>query len=567
MNLKLLLIGMCCVFITVPTQAQLLKKLKQKAGEAAERTLLRKTDEVVTKKTEKTIDDATTPKGKSKEENENGENQDEELSESSNSALNIHTEAKKAFFKEDVVIKIHENGNHNQTQYFDADQVAVRLDQATEPKPGYIDSEGFMYGYNEREGMYNKSSLVALQSQGMMVPTMLIEGYKLPPEPFMANLQKQQDLGVTANPFNGIVEFAFVYEPEHFRYEDFKEVKRNIKGKSYTKFEFLNEPGYEGSYVLFDDKDRLVEIYTNKTKTSQPTNGFQMDMMPPGESQFVYDYKPVDVKLPPAIEKKAAGQDMMAMVFGSFKKDKNPEDIDEDDYDTSNSKGQVKSVRNAINNHKVSAADLPNTYEFDWIYETEMLIGDKKKDKIGMNFLIKKGVTYQATQMVDEKSKDMGNMTMLFDTDLNTMVMFTDGQGQKFIQTYPIPEVKNKSEKVDFKISELSPKEILNFNCNGLQMEDDRYIIKVYHTSEAPITLNNFMNFGGAKNMEIPDIDPRVLSQFSNGLIMEMHMEDKKKSKNNMVITAKNLTKQPTIIKPKDYQSMNLFSGAGMLKN
>jgi uncharacterized repeat protein (TIGR01451 family) len=51
-------------------EAQFLKKLKQKAEEAAERTILRKTDEVVTEKTEKTIDDATTPKDKSDEKTE-----------------------------------------------------------------------------------------------------------------------------------------------------------------------------------------------------------------------------------------------------------------------------------------------------------------------------------------------------------------------------------------------------------------------------------------------------------------------------------------------------------------
>ena len=75
------------------------------------------------------------------------------------------------------------------------------------------------------------------------------------------------------------------------------------------------------------------------------------------------------------------------------------------------------------------------------------------------------------------------------------------------------------------------------------------------------------MNFSGVKNINLPDIDPRILKQFSNGLIMEMDMEDKKKSKNNVSITAKSLIKQPTTITPKDYKSMSLFSGAGMLKN
>jgi hypothetical protein len=549
--------------MTAHVDAQIFKKIKKRAEQAAERTILRKTDEKVSKKTGKTIDDATTKKDKSEsKKTEENSSEVQKQSGSTNSALELHTDAKKAFYKEDVIIKMHENNTMTQTQYFDADEVAVRMTVDKMSKPGYGDSEGFMYVFDEKTGEYTKSSIVSLQSQGMMIPTMMLEAFKLPPEPFMASLQKQQDQGLTPNPFNGIVEFAFVYEPEQFRYEDFKESKQTRGGKSFTKFDFLNEPGFEGSYVIFDDQDRLVEIYTNKKDIGQT-----MDMVPPGESLILYEYRPVEVKLPPATEVKMQGQGMMETVFGSFKKDKNSEDIDDDDYDTSDSKGQVKSAKKALKNHKVTEADLPSTYVFDWIYETEMIMGDKKKDKMGMIFLIKEGATYQATQIVDERTKDMGNATMLFDADLNSMVMFIASQGNNFLQIHPIPEVKDSNEKMDFKISELPSKKILNFTCKGLQMEDDRYIIKVYHTSEAKVKLGNFMNFNGAKKMELPDIDPRILKQFSDGLIMEMHMEDKKKSKNNMVITAKALKKDPTTIIPSEYKSMDMFSGAGMMKN
>ena len=561
MKLKHLILSIFCIGIVTSTNAQFLKKLKKTAEDAVERTILRKTDEKVSQKTGKTIDDATSNK-----DNSNKDSKDESQVTSGNSALVRNTKAKTDFYKEDVIIKLHENGTLNQTQFFDADQVAVRLEQG-QPKPGYIDSEAFMYGYNEKDGEYNKSSLIASSTQGMMVPNMLLEGYKLPPEPFMANFQKQTDQGLTANPFNGIVEFAFVYEPEQFRYEDFKEVKQTLRGQKFTKFEYLNEPGYEGSYVMFDDKDRLVEIYVNKSDTGQEMDAFNMDMTPPGESLLIYEYKPVDVKLPPAREVKAQGQGMMEMVYGSFKKDKKTGDIDEDDYDTSDSKGQVKAIKKSMKNHKVKASDLPSSYDFDWVYETEMTMGEKQKDKLGMNFLIKEGAAYQGTQMVDEKTKEMGNMTMLFDMELNTMLMFMSAQGTNYLQMYPIPEVKDSNEKMDFKITELPSKKVLDFNCKGLQLEDDRYIIKVYHTSEAKVKLSNFMNFNGAKNMDLPSIDPRILKQFSNGLIMEMHMEDKKKSKNNVVITGKSLKEKSTLIQVKDYQVMDLFSGANSFKN
>ncbi|MBD0823148.1 hypothetical protein [Aestuariibaculum marinum] len=539
-------------------EAQLLKKLKEKAQQAVERTVLKKTDEVVTETTESTIDGIT---GGNKSNNDNNST----TTFSSNEALTINAEDKKKFFKEDVIIKMHENGNLNQTQYFDADAVAVRTNVPNQPKPMFIDSEGFIYGY--KDGEYTKSSIVALQSQGMMVPTMMLEAYKLPPEPFMAQLQKQHDLGMTANPFNGIVEFAFIYKPDDFRYKDFKETKQTLRGNTYTKFEFLNDPGYEDSYVLFDDQDRLIEIYTNKADTGQSADMFEMSVLPPGESLLLYDYQPVDVQLPEAREVKAQGQGLMEAVMGGVVKGGNSgnKNIDDDDYDTSDTKGMTKSIKTSLKNYKVTANDLPESYDFDWIYQTEMLMGDKKKEKMDMEFLIKEGANYQATKMIDEKNKDMGNATMLFDSELNTMVMFMEAQGNKMLQLYPIPEVKNQDVKTDYKITDLPSKTILNYTCNGLQMENDKYIIKVYHTKHESISLGNFLNFGGSQKMNLPDIDSRILEQFSNGLIMEMDMVDKKKSKNNMNITAKSLSKQPTKISKNEYQVMNFFSGASMM--
>jgi len=570
MKIRFILLTTMCIAFSYTAEAQFLKKLKKKAEQAAERTILRKTDEVVTKKTEKTIDDATTSK---KNENKNKNSQDSKQDESSalepaNTALNKNTKAKKDFYKEDVVIKLHENGNLNQTQFFDANQIAVRSTQDNMPKPNFIDSEGFIYGY--KDGEYTKSSIVALQSQGMMVPTMILEAYKLPPEPFMAQLQKQTDQGLTANPFNGIVEFAFVYKPDDFRYEDFKEVKQTLRGQTYTKFEFLNEPGYEGSYVLFDDKDRLVEIYTNKAKTEEQTS-FDMNFTSPEamESLLVYNYQPVEVNLPKAREVRAQGQGLMEGVMGNIVKGGNEpkSDIDEDDYDTSDSKGMTKSIRKSLKNHKVTASDLPDKYTFDWELQTEMVTNTKKKEVMDMTFLIKEEAPYQATKISSRENKDMGNTTMLFDSNLNTMVMFMDAQGSNFLQMFPIPEPRKTTEDIDkYKITVLPSKNIIGYSCKGLQFEDDRYIMKIYHTTEADITLTNFLNFGGQSKMDFPDIDPRITEQFSNGLIMEMDMEDKKKSNNNVNIIAKSLKNTATSIRPNQYQSMDMLSGVKMLK-
>ena len=559
MKNKTLITALLVLCFTLPSQAQFLKKLKQKAEQAAERTILRKTDEVVSQKTEKTIDDATTQKSKP---------QQAELKtlEPANTALHKNTSAKRKIYKEDVIIKLHENGKLNQTQFFDANEIAVKLENSM-PKPGYIDSEGFIYGYNN--GEYTKSSMLALQSQGLMVPTMLVDAYKLPPEPVMASLQKQNDLGITANPFNGIVEFAFIYKPEHFKYENFKETKQTLRGKTYTKFEFLNEPGYEGSYVLFDNQNRLVEIYT---KISESTKGNQIGEMPrqQGENLIIYDYKPVEVNLPVAREVRTLGQDLMQGVMGGIVKDGNlPKDeIDENDYGTNNNKGMTKRAKKSLKNHKITANDLPDTYNFDWVLQTEMVLNAKKKEIVNLTFLIKKTAQYQATKMSSESTKAMGETFMIFDLELKSTLMLIETQGHKFMQIHPIPNSKNTAEKTDrYKITELPSKNIIGYNCKGLQFEDDRYIMKIYHTTEAKITLSHFLNFGSQKTMDFPDIDPKVAKQFSNGLIMEMDIVDKKKSKNNVNITAKALSQTPTVISPKKYQVMDLFSETRILKN
>ena len=59
MKAKYFLLAILCLNIVNTSEAQFLKKLKKKAQNAAERSILKKTDEIVTEKTEKTIDDVT----------------------------------------------------------------------------------------------------------------------------------------------------------------------------------------------------------------------------------------------------------------------------------------------------------------------------------------------------------------------------------------------------------------------------------------------------------------------------------------------------------------------------
>lgn len=530
MKTQQIILLLICLAINTNADAQIFKKLKKKANKAL------------------------------------GIESNEDALTTGNSALQINTDAKKAFYKEDVVVEMFENNKLNQTQFFDKDEIAVRIEDKKVSKSGYNDSEGFIYTYNKKTNQYEKTSIAALQSQGLMAPTMMLEAYKLPPEPFMASLEKQNDQSLTPNPFNGIVEFSSIYKPENFRYEDFKESKQKNHGKTYTKFDFQNEPGYEGSYVLFDDKDRLVEIYTNKSTLSQPSDGISMDIMPSGESRIKYNYKPVEVILPPAKEVKMAGQGMMEIVMGSFKKDRQPHDIDNEDYDSSNSKEIVKYVKN----NKITKDMLPESYDFNYVYKTTFVQNSKKSNAMDMNFLVNtKNANYNGAEYILREKKAQGKSIMIFDLDLNAMVMFMKYGNQKMLQIHSIPEVKDINNK-DFTIKELPSKTILGLKCTGLQLENEKYIIKAYHAKNAPISLSNFFGFGGTKSskgLKLPNINPQLLTQFENSLVMEMQYEDKKRKKNNFTITANSIEKKPTTLKTKNYKSMSMLSGAQLLKN
>lgn len=76
MKAKHIFLTIFCLAICEIGEAQILKKLSKKAEQAAERTILKKTDEVVTETTEKTIDGVT-----------NGENKNAEI-ENSNTSEN-----------------------------------------------------------------------------------------------------------------------------------------------------------------------------------------------------------------------------------------------------------------------------------------------------------------------------------------------------------------------------------------------------------------------------------------------------------------------------------------------
>ena len=76
MKAKYILLALFTIGLAFNAEAQFLKKLKKKAEQAAERTVIRKTEQLVTQQTEKTIDDVAQGKG-----NTSGEDNEEAVEE------------------------------------------------------------------------------------------------------------------------------------------------------------------------------------------------------------------------------------------------------------------------------------------------------------------------------------------------------------------------------------------------------------------------------------------------------------------------------------------------------
>lgn len=268
MKLKLIILSSIFLVFGYSTKAQLLDKLKERAKEKGLETK------------EVSFDSTDNVK------NRTTSNEDEELI--INSA--------KDFFNTDVVMKLYYETNAViHTQYFDADNIAMRTEfPDPSKKPLFHDSEGFAYAYNETIGSYEKSKLLSSGGIGFMTASMIPQAYKLPPEPYLEAFSALQEKEITLNFL--VLEMAFIYKPSHFEGDSYyTPSKTKCHGSNNcTKFSY-NDPEYPGSYIQFDNQGRLSELYIN---TINPD--VKKEDHPTGK--FVYSYTDCSVKLPDAIE-------------------------------------------------------------------------------------------------------------------------------------------------------------------------------------------------------------------------------------------------------------------------
>ncbi|TXG35071.1 hypothetical protein [Seonamhaeicola maritimus] len=195
------------------------------------------------------------------------------------------------FFTKDVIMETY-NANDAlvQTSFFDKEVIAMRTESRVTPKPIYHDRKGKFYAYNAEIGKYENMSLLPSSSMGFMTAGMTTQVYKLPQEPYFEAFEALSNLDIAMNFL--VLELAFIYKPFHFEDDEAYSLSEVSCGNRTCKRFNYNDQELKGSYIQFDDHDRLVEFYII-SKGKQLT---QDERNPSGK--FKYYYKESEVILP-----------------------------------------------------------------------------------------------------------------------------------------------------------------------------------------------------------------------------------------------------------------------------
>lgn len=205
---------------------------------------------------------------------------------------------------------------------------------------------------------------------------------------------------------------------------------------------------------------------------------------------------------------------------------------------------------NPMGYEPVDHADIPEVYEFDWSYV--MKIKTREGD-MTMNYFLKKDASYFGFKLPDN------DMHMVMDPSKNLNVMFMKSDGNNMVMATKIPEIppgemhEDKATEDEYSFKKIGNKTIMGYDCSGYQGEDDEMIFTFYVTTEPDV---GFGNFYKSDNANLPKgFDPKWMED-GNGIMMQMNMEGKKNSKDNVTMTCIALERKPYTIKKSDYNSM-----------
>lgn len=204
---------------------------------------------------------------------------------------------------------------------------------------------------------------------------------------------------------------------------------------------------------------------------------------------------------------------------------------------------------------KANKVKLPDTYEFDYIYKLKMT---HKKGDVNLDYYLKEDAKYFGFDSAEmTKGNSETNMFMVMDAKLEVTAMFMEMMGKKVVQKTKMKasDFGSDEDMSDYTFTEIEPKTINGYECEGYVSENDEHKITFYITNDVPVSFNQVFG-SNAKNMP-KGFNPALMKKYAeNGLMMEMVFEDKKKSKNSMTMECTGLEKTDFSIDTTKYGSM-----------
>ncbi len=219
-----------------------------------------------------------------------------------------------------------------------------------------------------------------------------------------------------------------------------------------------------------------------------------------------------------------------------------------------NAQGKKKLMESMMGKGKADNSKLPDTYQFQWEYKTIMKTSNN--EEMNMDYLINPGTDYFGMQMSGKEYQQMDFMCIVVDPKIESSTTFMSSKGQKMAMLGKLPKEgtkKGKDPKMSFK--EIGTKEILGYECDGIEVENADYIGTMYFTLDAPVSFSAI--FAYSKKNTPKGFDPALMEVLEeDALLMEMNFENKKKRKQSFTMTAVSLEQKETAIKTSDYQLM-----------
>jgi len=209
---------------------------------------------------------------------------------------------------------------------------------------------------------------------------------------------------------------------------------------------------------------------------------------------------------------------------------------------------------------KVDPAILQKSYEYEWKYTLQM---QHKKGNMNLNYhLREEGGDFGSTFEMDQGTELMKGMFMVMDQTAGVTAILMERNGKKFGQVLPsmtddIVEVMEKNQKnptEDFEFKEIGTKEILGYECQGFQMENEDVVMTMYVAFDTPVSFNQMAAGQNAKRLP-KGFDPKWLDKIGdNSLMMEMDVVNKKKPKQNAKMVCVALEQEPMLVDMSEYE-------------